>query len=236
MHVTKITRIPDDGNFDWTSFFSAGSDAKLLEAVDPRELVQDLRATLKENDFKFTLAIGRMLRSLLRDLHLHDVRVLELGAATGFLSRWLVSELGGGGVLVDNNDAAFNAFMRLPEASRSPFEYLLHDVFTLELAERFDIVCSFGLAEHFADKTGILRAHERFVKPGGLLVILVPLDSPLTRVFYAVHPELNLGYRELWSAQDCKSILTDYGLEVVGMATSIGYTYDAVAAACRSRL
>ncbi len=38
----------------------------------------------------------------------------------------------------------------------------------------FDLVCSFGFIEHFADWRAILRRHAELVAPGGLLVIETP--------------------------------------------------------------
>ena len=42
------------------------------------------------------------------------------------------------------------------------------------LLQAFDIGISFGVAEHFEDTAECLKAFRRFLKPGGLLVTLVP--------------------------------------------------------------
>ena len=96
----------------------------------------------------------------------------------------------------------------------------------MELAERFDLVCSFGLIEHFIDKRPVLEIHRKFIAPGGVIVIIVPMDTPLTRAFFELHPELNLGYRELLKEKEFKRILTQQGMKILRTQASKGYVYD----------
>jgi 2-polyprenyl-3-methyl-5-hydroxy-6-metoxy-1,4-benzoquinol methylase len=110
--------------------------------------------------------------------------------------------------------------------------YLNADLFHLELEEEFDLICSFGLIEHFVEKQAVLAAHKKFAASNANIIILVPLDSPLTRAFLEVHPELNLGYRELLSEKELKRILTRNALHVIRMNISQGYCYDFVGALC----
>lgn len=50
------------------------------------------------------------------------------------------------------------------------------DIFSIpdDLVERFDVVVSFGLIEHFSDTTAIVTALSRLVRPGGLIFTNVP--------------------------------------------------------------
>jgi 2-polyprenyl-3-methyl-5-hydroxy-6-metoxy-1,4-benzoquinol methylase len=48
------------------------------------------------------------------------------------------------------------------------------DVFTHPVSRRFDVVCSFGLIEHFGDWSGLLRRHAGLVEEGGLLAVSTP--------------------------------------------------------------
>lgn len=47
----------------------------------------------------------------------------------------------------------------------SPPEYML---------EAFDVVVSFGVAEHFQDPASCIAAFSRFLKPGGLMITVIP--------------------------------------------------------------
>ncbi|MGE0030064.1 MAG: class I SAM-dependent methyltransferase [Steroidobacteraceae bacterium] len=50
------------------------------------------------------------------------------------------------------------------------------DVFSIpdDLVERYDVLVSFGLIEHFSDTTAIVAALARLIKPGGLIFTNVP--------------------------------------------------------------
>jgi len=48
------------------------------------------------------------------------------------------------------------------------------DLFTYQPAEKFDMVLSFGLIEHFNDTKFIINEHLKFLKPGGTLFITLP--------------------------------------------------------------
>lgn len=73
------------------------------------------------------------------------------------------------------------------------FQYSIPD------AERFDLVCSFGLVEHFRDISGPIESHARLVAPGGLLFLTVPYHRGLNGWLlrrtapesYAMHNQMN---------------------------------------------
>jgi SAM-dependent methyltransferase len=48
------------------------------------------------------------------------------------------------------------------------------DLFTYTPAEKYDLVLSFGLIEHFSDTKAIIETHLQFLKPGGVLFITLP--------------------------------------------------------------
>jgi SAM-dependent methyltransferase len=80
---------------------------------------------------------------------------------------------------------------------------------------RFDVVCSFGLIEHFTDVEAVVAAHARLVRPGGTLVIGAPNVRGVNHWFMkrlgpnrlaAHNPEaLDL---ELWDAFEARLELT----------------------------
>jgi 2-polyprenyl-3-methyl-5-hydroxy-6-metoxy-1,4-benzoquinol methylase len=63
------------------------------------------------------------------------------------------------------------------------------------LLNSFDVVCSFGVVEHFDHTTEVLSAFLKFVKPGGILITMVPnfvgatgyLHKILNRPVYDIH-------------------------------------------------
>ncbi len=233
MYITEIFKNESKEDFDWESFFSLDKSEEIIARMDLVRIISKLRDDLRENDFKLALILSRLLRELLQGVVIKQPRVLELGAATGFLTRWLLSQYGGSGVLVDKSEASFRLYSAMKDNLKSHIIYIKKDLFQLHLQETFDLVCSFGLIEHFVDKKAVLDVHRQFAAAHGIIVILVPLDTPLSRVFLSVHPELNLGYRELLSEKELHQILTGNGLEVLNMKVSQGYCYDFVGAICR---
>jgi SAM-dependent methyltransferase len=57
----------------------------------------------------------------------------------------------------------------------------LGEAFQRQHRDRFDVVCSQGLIEHFADPHDAIAAHVRILKPGGLLYISIPNLAGLYR-------------------------------------------------------
>src|SRR5207247_404436 len=71
------------------------------------------------------------------------------------------------------------------------------DVFSIpdDLVERFDMVVSFGLIEHFSDTMAIVAALSRLLRPGGLIFTSVPnmhgitgfVQKTLNKRIYDIH-------------------------------------------------
>jgi SAM-dependent methyltransferase len=200
--------------------------------MDQAKVISILRKHLKEDKFRLTFVMSKLLKDLLKGMEIKSPTILELGAATGFLTRWIIIQYGGSGILVDKSKASYEKYMSLKDSLSKYITYLNVDIFEMELQEKFDLVCSFGLVEHFAEKHPVLSVHKKYVAANGFVIILVPLDSPLTRVFLEIHPELNLGYRELLSEKEFKKILNQNGLNVIRTEISQGYCYDFIGAIC----
>ena len=232
MYITKICQNGGHGNFDWGKYFSQQSPEEMLKNVDPVKMVENLRSHLREDASLMVFSLGKMMLKLLEDLDFKDPEILELGAATGLLTKWLLSQYAGKAVLVDKSENSYKAFSSKAGHLKKSMSYLLQDVFTLELDKTFDIVCSFGLVEHFPDKTDILALHKKFVRQSGKIIILVPLDTPLSRAFFEVHPEKNLGYRELLTPTEVNDFLKRANLEVMKSQISTGYAYDYIGVLC----
>ncbi|MCL5260273.1 MAG: class I SAM-dependent methyltransferase [Gammaproteobacteria bacterium] len=232
MYITKKYN-GNNVDFDWDTFFSSKDVKDAFTNVDKDEILHDIRKNFQENQYLMTLVLCRVVDEIFHNTAFECPRILELGAATGFLTRLLVDRYNGTGVLVDKNITAYKRFLAHSKYYSDKIEYLNIDIFQLGITEKFNLVCSFGLIEHFQNKSEIIYSHKKFLKADGHLLILVPLDSVLTRVFFSIHPELNLGYRELLSEIELKEILKNEGLDVIKTSVSTGYCYDFIAALCK---
>ncbi|WP_167345593.1 SAM-dependent methyltransferase [Paenibacillus riograndensis] len=203
-------------------------------AFDTDAYFHNVRDLLSENAHLLALVLGDVLRKLLKGIQVQpQPRILELGAGTGFLTRLLLTMYGGSGVLVDNCRTSFDAYSRIKEKNEDRITYRLEDIFALKVPEPFDIVCSFGLIEHFQEKQEILSIHKEHCRPDGHMILIVPMDSFLTRAYYEVHPEINLGYRELLTKKTALEQIQTSGLQPVRAEVSQGYVYDFLTVLCK---
>ena len=72
------------------------------------------------------------------------------------------------------------------------------DAFTHQLERQYDVVCSFGLIEHFGDWQGLIRRHVQLTRPGGLTAISTPnFRGTVQRVAHSLLDRDNLAEHNL---------------------------------------
>jgi len=147
-------------------------------------------------------------------------RILELGAGSGIIPRRIIKRWGGHATLVDSNRFARDLFLQGREIDE-PLDYILGDVLELPFPPIFDLVYSDGLIEHFPEKTQLMAAHLRALKPGGHLVLFVPHNSFLFRTMTRFGPDM--GYEERYRLEALVSLCENYGLRVLRRT---GYAFE----------
>ncbi len=234
MYLTKGAEHTGSDNFDWDEYFLNKNDNKRNKINDLQVIIADTRKHLKENESVFGFAFHKVMHSLFQSVEVaQNPNILELGAATGFLTRWIIQKFGGHATLVDRSKEAYRAFLSANYEQQHLFTYVKEDIFRLDFgSKKFDMVGSFGVIEHFINKKDIIEAHKKHVHPNGYIVIMIPLDSPLTRAFYEVNFELNTGYRELLTENELKRAIRSEGLTIINSAKSEGYAYDFFGVLC----
>jgi len=95
-------------------------------------------------------------------------------------------------------------------------EIVCADMFSppTRFAGHFDVVVSFGVIEHFADTANALTALARYLKPGGLLLTVIPnmtglvgwIEKSLNPAVYGIH--VPLGRSALADAQEGAGLRT----------------------------
>ena len=149
-----------------------------------------------------------------------DPSIVFFGAEAGWEAAILQALFGAGGevLLIDEDEAAYERFLRAPRKVRvraprgagrreilverdlEGWTYLRENFFDVAPPGRFDVGLDWGLIEHFDDpgKAKLIAHFRKFLKPGGLQVCSCPRDRLAVRLFYrAFADELNVGYREL---------------------------------------
>ena len=97
--------------------------------------------------------ISRAYEKLLKGIRIKDIKLIELGSGSGSNSLIIskikkVREI----VLVDSNKKALGISKRTFKGSDLKVRFLKKDVMKLKTREKFDIVHSEGLVEHFYGK------------------------------------------------------------------------------------
>lgn len=81
-------------------------------------------------------------------------------------------------------------------------QIILGDLFNppKEFIGQFDIACSFGVIEHFDDTENVLKKISEFVKPGGIIITLIPnmigltgfLQKLMNKPVYDIHKPMSM--------------------------------------------
>ena len=163
-----------------------------------------------------------MTLDLIGDIDAPDV--LDVGLSSEQLDRAILMKTRGQVTVLDIEEEAGRAHQRA-FAGRGSF--VLGDLVTYAWDDthlnRFDLVYSIGLIEHFPDKTGIVGAHVRLAKPGGIVLLYVPIDTAATRAMAGLaHEWENFGHRELMTPSELRRVCERPDLELVA-SDAIGF-------------
>lgn len=157
-------------------------------------------------------------------------RLLELGCARSVWLPYLGQALGFTVAGVDYSAQGCELARATLAAARVPGQIILADFFDppSALAEKFDAVVSFGVAEHFDDTAACISAFARFLAEKGRMVTVVPNMTGLTG-FLQKH--LNREVYEKHVPLDKEQLMDAHrraGLEVMGAGYLISTNFGIV--------
>lgn len=102
-------------------------------------------------------------------------KYLEIGCAPGKLLAWVSDVLKADVAGLDYSEVGINQCHALFNALKLDVELFHEDLFSHKLPVGiYDVVCSFGVIEHFDDPIPVVKKHLDFVKSGGVAVIAIP--------------------------------------------------------------
>jgi SAM-dependent methyltransferase len=135
-----------------------------------------------------------------RDYETRGKQMLEIGCGRSSYLPYFSKQFGFEVSGIDYSQIGCDTSRRLLERERVRGEIYLADLFDAPylLLGRFDVAISFGVVEHFADTAKCIRACSSFVRPGGILITLIPnlaglngsIQKLLARSIYDVHVPL----------------------------------------------
>jgi 2-polyprenyl-3-methyl-5-hydroxy-6-metoxy-1,4-benzoquinol methylase len=209
-----------ENHFDWALYYRFKD---LRERFWRQRIVgdQDVQTLARDHFSAFQQSIDFTLHTL-ADTPSPDV--LDVGLSSEQLDRAILTRTSGHVLVLDIEAEAERSYK---QAFGGRGAFTLGDLISFagddRNANRFDLVYSIGLIEHFPDKTDIVGAHVRPAKPGSLVLIYVPVDTPVNRRLTSMAAEWeNFGYRELMTPEELRDACRHPDLEVVRVA-SVGF-------------
>jgi 2-polyprenyl-3-methyl-5-hydroxy-6-metoxy-1,4-benzoquinol methylase len=131
-------------------------------------------------------------------------RVIEVGCANSIWLPYFASEHGCSVAGLDYSTAGCASAQALLTAAGVEGRVFHGDIWAppTELLESFDLVFTYGLVEHFEPTEHILTALAKLLKPGGMMITLVPnmvgwtgyVQKCLNRRVFDIHVPLSLEY------------------------------------------
>jgi len=121
--------------------------------------------TWSNREIYFGLMEEQIFRNMNRWINFHNKTILELGSGTGKLSFLALTKGNAKKVtLIDFSDKAMEIAHNLFKDYSASVDFILADIFNLNLKKHFDIVFSSGLVEHFSGQRqiGIINIHQKY--------------------------------------------------------------------------
>ncbi len=145
---------------------------------------------------RFLWVIWKAYWDLLRGIRFKEpIKIIELGCGTAYNTLQMTKLFQVDKVtLVDFNPNVLDAAQKRLSCLNCEKEFLLRDLFNLDLGEKYDIVHSQGLLEHYPleQKRKLIRLHRDLLTADGITIILVPTPSLAYRLWRGTLERLHL--------------------------------------------
>lgn len=113
-------------------------------------------------------------------------RLLELGCYPGHISAFMCRRIPFEPAGIDFSPLSDKYLEILKAQGISNATLFKEDIRSFKPDLPYDVVCSFGLIEHFRDTQSILDHHNRILRPGGLCVVIIPNFRKIQYLYHAV--------------------------------------------------
>ena len=169
----------------WDSQWAEVSDVRPIDVSD-----QGLRNYQRRR-------YHQLFREVFSVFDAKDKCLLELGCANSLWLPYFAKEFGFRVSGMDYSEHGCRLERQMLSAMKVDGEVIFADFFAPpnECLGKYDVVVSFGVAEHFSDTSGCLQSFAQFLKPGGMIFTLIPnmcgfpgfLAKVTNRPFYDLH-------------------------------------------------
>lgn len=135
------------------------------------------------------------------NLETSKLKLLEIGCARSIWLPYFAKEFGFKIYGLDYSEIGCKQEEELLNQAGVQGKIVCADLFNppKEMIESFDIVVSFGVAEHFENTADCVKAFTKFLKPGGMIITIIPnmvgaigfFQKILNRPIFDIHILLN---------------------------------------------
>src|SRR5262245_57687556 len=155
------------------------------------------------NDYPYRV-LHRFFKEVFRTMETKEMTLLEIGCGNSAFLTYFAREFGFRVAGLDYSEKGCEQSRQVLKRDGIAGEIYREDAFAPpdSLVGGFDVVCSFGVVEHFSDTAKTIAAFSRFLKPGGLLITSVPnlagatgwLQKHMNRPVYDIHVPMDKRY------------------------------------------
>lgn len=133
----------------------------------------------------FKKRLNRAFRVAFSAIDTRSSNLIEIGAGASQWLPWLHEDYAFNVSGIDYSQEGCSRAREILRKAGVSGDIYMGDMFSPPpwLINRFDVACSFGLVEHFVDTAEAIRACSRFVRPGGVVVTLIPNMAGLNGFF-----------------------------------------------------
>jgi 2-polyprenyl-3-methyl-5-hydroxy-6-metoxy-1,4-benzoquinol methylase len=190
-------------------FWDAGwSSQHNIKPINPNDLSRKNYVNVKLHEY---------FQGIFSKLQTEDMQLLEIGCAC---SQWLPYFAKEYGFIIsglDYSEIGCEQERQVLQQANITGNIVCANLFNPpdNLLEKFDIVLSLGVAEHFEDTSGYIRATAQYLKKGGILITLIPnitgvigwIQKIINQKVYDIHVPL--------TASNLEQANTDSGIQVL---------------------
>lgn len=132
------------------------------------------------------------------------------------MTKLISQKMGFKATLIENDPAGYRLFKKISNFG----QYVFEDFFKYQPEEKFDLVFSYGVIEHYPKRKKrleVIKLHKKLSKK--YVAIFVPKSSFLVRTF-CHYPE-ERGFEKLYTRKELEAELKDAGLKISRFAQNL---------------
>lgn len=158
-----------------------------------------------------------LFENTFHDLVRSNTKLLEIGCGGSAFLPYFARKFGFQVYGIDYSEQGCELARKMCDANEVSSKIICADIFDapVEIQEQFDVVVSFGVAEHFTDTADTLLRFAKFLRPGGLILTVIPNMNGLNGMCQKFLSREVLDLHEVIDIERLRKAHVDAGLAVL---------------------